>query len=58
MYLLGTETSYIILPPRKYQLVAALSAAAEKQESFSLEIFPKVSPHDATINNKFDFGSS
>jgi len=24
MYLLGTATSYIILPPRKYQLVAAL----------------------------------
>jgi len=25
MYLLGTATSYIIFPPRKYQLVAALS---------------------------------
>jgi len=24
MYLLGAATSYIILPPRKYQLVAAL----------------------------------
>jgi len=27
MYLLGAATSYIILPPRKYQLVAALHSS-------------------------------